>query len=270
MSISKGFARMGHDTLGIGANALQFFARNPRGAKAKTFDEKDMAAFAEMLSDGRIRAIVAHAPYTMNACSADPHLRELAAEMMAGDLQVMEHFPGNFYNFHPGSHVGQGVDVAIEQIAEVLNKVLFPEMQTMVLLETMAGKGTEVGRTFGELQAIIERVELKDKVGVCMDTCHMWDAGYDIVSDADTVLAEFDRIVGMEKLKAIHLNDSLNPRGSHKDRHALLGEGCIGLVGLVNWINHPLLRDLPFLLETPTDDAGHGVEIVKLRGLYVE
>lgn len=270
MSISKGFARMGQDTLGIGANALQFFARNPRGAKARAFDEKDMAAFSAMLGDGGICAIVAHAPYTMNACSADPRLRELAAEMMAGDLQVMEHFPGNFYNFHPGSHVGQGVEAAVEQIAEVLNRVLFPEMQTMVLLETMAGKGTEVGRNFEELQAIIERVELKDKVGVCMDTCHMWDAGYDIVTKPDAVLDEFDRIVGLEKLKAIHLNDSLNPYGSRKDRHALLGEGCIGMEALVNWVNHPLLRDLPFLLETPTDDAGHALEIEKLRGYYVE
>ena len=265
MSIAKGYAHMGQETLSIGANTLQFFARNPRGAKMRAIDENDMASFNEMFGEDKIRCIVAHAPYTMNACSADVHLRELAAEMMAGDLEVMGRIPGNFYNFHPGSHVGQGVEIAVEQIAKTLNEVLRPDMQTIVLLETMAGKGTEVGRSFEELAAIIERVELKDKMGVCMDSCHMWDAGYDIVNDLDGVLADFDRIVGLEKLKVFHLNDSMNARGSHKDRHALIGEGCIGAEAIQRIINHPLLCRLPFLLETPTDTEGHMLEIVALK-----
>lgn len=265
MSIAKGYAHMGKETLSIGAGTLQFFARNPRGAKARALDEADLAAFREMLTADKIRCIVAHAPYTMNACSADEHLRQLAAEMMAEDLQVMEHLPGNFYNFHPGSHVGQGLAIAVEQIAETLNKVLEPQMHTTVLLETMAGKGTEVGRTFEELAAVMEKVELKDKVGVCMDSCHMWDAGYDIADDLDGVLQEFDRIIGLEKLKAFHLNDSLNARGSRKDRHALLGEGYIGMEALCRIINHPKLRNLPFILETPTDTAGHALEIAALK-----
>lgn len=270
MSIAKGYAHMGKETLAIGANTLQFFARNPRGAKARALDEADLAAFREMFAPDKIRCIVAHAPYTMNACSADEHLRELAVEMMKGDLKVMEYLPGNYYNFHPGSHVGQGLEIATEQIAEALNKVLYPEMQTTVLLETMAGKGTEVGRTFEELAAIIEKVELKDKVGVCMDSCHMWDAGYDIVEDMDGVLQEFDRIVGLEKLKAFHLNDSMNPKGSHKDRHALIGEGFIGAEGIHRIINHPQLQKLPFLLETPTDTAGHAIEIATLKSMLRE
>lgn len=268
MSIAKGYAHMGKETLSIGANTLQFFARNPRGAKARALDEGDLASFRELFAPDKIRYIVAHAPYTMNACSADGHLRELAAEMMAGDLKVMEYLPGNFYNFHPGSHVGQGLTVAVEQIAEALNKVLYPQMQTTVLLETMAGKGTEVGRSFEELAAIIEKVELKDKVGVCMDSCHMWDAGYDIADDLEGVLQEFDRIIGLEKLKAFHLNDSLNARGSRKDRHALLGEGCIGMEALCRIINHPKLCHLPFVLETPTDTAGHALEIAALKKVY--
>lgn len=265
MSAAKGYAHMGREALETGANTLQFFARNPRGAKARALDERDLKAFAALFGEGGLRCVVAHAPYTMNACSKDEHLRELAAEMMAGDLKVMEYFPDNFYNFHPGSHVGQGVGTAVMQIADVLNKVLYPEMRTTVLLETMAGKGTEIGRSFAELREIIDRVELKEKVGVCMDSCHMWDAGYDIVENPDGVLKEFDGVIGLERLKAFHLNDSLNERGSHKDRHALLGEGKIGMEALMNIVAHPKLCSLPFILETPTDTAGHVAEIQRVK-----
>lgn len=265
MSAAKGYAHMGREALEAGANTLQFFARNPRGAKARALDERDLKAFAALFGEGGLRCVVAHAPYTMNACSKDEHLRELAAEMMAGDLKVMEYFPDNFYNFHPGSHVGQGVGTAVAQIADVLNKVLYPEMRTTVLLETMAGKGTEIGRSFEELREIIDRVELSEKVGVCMDSCHMWDAGYDIVENPDGVLKEFDSVIGLEKLKAFHLNDSLNERGSHKDRHALLGEGKIGMEALMNIVAHPKLCSLPFILETPTDTAGHAAEIQRVK-----
>lgn len=267
MSVAKGYAHMGKETLSIGANALQFFARNPRGAKARAVDERDMEAFAGLFRTDGLQCAVAHAPYTMNACSDDEHLRGLAVEMMAGDLKVMEYFPGNFYNFHPGSHVGQGVDIAVEQIAEALNKVLYPGMHTTVLLETMAGKGTEVGRSFEELKAIIDRVECRDKIGVCMDSCHVWDAGYDIAGSLDVVLREFDDVIGLERLKAFHLNDSLHEKGSHKDRHALLGEGKIGMEALLAIVRHPALRDLPFLLETPTDTKGHEAEIMKIKEL---
>ncbi|MDE6064890.1 MAG: deoxyribonuclease IV [Lachnospiraceae bacterium] len=267
MSVAKGYAHMGREALETGANTLQFFARNPRGAKARALDERDLKAFAALFGEGGLRCVVAHAPYTMNACSSDGHLRELAAEMMAGDLKVMEYFPGNFYNFHPGSHVGQGADTAVVQIADVLNKVLYPEMRTMVLLETMAGKGTEIGRSFEELREIMNRVELSEKVGVCMDSCHMWDAGYDIVEDLDGVLKEFDSVIGLEKLKAFHLNDSLNDRGSHKDRHALLGEGKIGMEALLAIVSNPALCELPFILETPTDTAGHAAEMQRLKEL---
>lgn len=267
MSAAKGYAHMGREALETGANTLQFFARNPRGAKARALDERDLKAFAALFGEGGLRCVVAHAPYTMNACSKDEHLRELAAEMMAGDLKVMEYFPDNFYNFHPGSHVGQGVGTAVMQIADVLNKVLYPEMRTTVLLETMAGKGTEIGRSFEELREIIDRVELSEKVGVCMDSCHMWDAGYDIVENPDGVLKEFDSVIGLERLKAFHLNDSLNERGSHKDRHALLGEGKIGMEALMNIVAHPKLCSLPFILETPTDTAGHAAEIQRVKEL---
>ncbi|MBD5479117.1 MAG: deoxyribonuclease IV [Lachnospiraceae bacterium] len=267
MSVAKGYAHMGREALEIGANTLQFFARNPRGAKARALDERDLKAFAALFGEGGLRCVVAHAPYTMNACSSDGHLRELAAEMMAGDLKVMEYFPGNFYNFHPGSHVGQGAATAVVQIADVLNKVLYPEMRTMVLLETMAGKGTEIGRSFEELREIMNRVELSEKVGVCMDSCHMWDAGYDIAEDLTGVLKEFDSVIGLEKLKAFHLNDSLNDRGSHKDRHALLGEGKIGMEALLAIVSDPALCELPFILETPTDTAGHAAEMQKLKEL---
>lgn len=267
MSAAKGYAHMGREALETGANTLQFFARNPRGAKARALDERDLKTFAALFGEGGLRCVVAHAPYTMNACSKDEHLRELAAEMMAGDLKVMEYFPDNFYNFHPGSHVGQGVGTAVMQIADVLNKVLYPEMRTTVLLETMAGKGTEIGRSFAELREIIDRVELSEMVGVCMDSCHMWDAGYDIAENPDGVLKEFDSVIGLERLKAFHLNDSLNERGSHKDRHALLGEGKIGMEALMNIVAHPKLCSLPFILETPTDTAGHAAEIQRVKEL---
>lgn len=269
MSIAKGYAHMGKETLSIGANALQFFARNPRGAKARAIDEKDMEVFAGLFRADGLHCVVAHAPYTMNACSNDEHLRGLAVEMMAGDLKIMEYFPGNFYNLHPGSHVGQGVETAVEQIADALNKVLYPEMHTTVLLETMAGKGTEVGRSFEELRKIIDRVEYKDRIGVCMDSCHVWDAGYDIADRLDDVLKEFDGIIGLDRLKAFHLNDSLYERGSHKDRHALLGEGKIGMEALLAMVRHPALKNLPFLLETPTDTKGHEAEIRKIKELAV-
>lgn len=265
MSIAKGYTAMGKETLSIGANTLQFFARNPRGAKARALDEADVTAFAKLFGENGLQTVVAHAPYTMNACSADPHLRQLAAEMMAEDLKVMEYFPGNFYNFHPGSHVGQGLESAVEQIAEALNQVLSSGMHTTVLLETMAGKGTEVGRRFEELRAIMDRVECKEKVGVCMDSCHMWDAGYDIAGNLDGVLEEFDKVIGLDKVKAFHLNDSLNGCGSRKDRHALLGEGYIGMEVLTAIVRHPALCHLPFILETPTDTAGHALEIQKLK-----
>ena len=265
MSVAKGYAHMGREALEIGANTLQFFARNPRGAKARALDERDLRAFAALFGEGGLRCVVAHAPYTMNACSKDGHLRKLAGEMMADDLKVMEYFPDNFYNFHPGSHVGQGVGAAVVQIADVLNEVLYPKMRTMVLLETMAGKGTEIGRSFEELREIIDRVELSEKVGVCMDSCHMWDAGYDIAENLDGVLKEFDSVIGLERLKAFHLNDSLHDRGSHKDRHALLGEGKIGMEALLAIASNPVLCELPFILETPTDTAGHAAEMQKLK-----
>ena len=265
MSVAKGYAHMGREALEIGANTLQFFARNPRGAKARALDERDLRAFAALFGEGGLRCVVAHAPYTMNACSKDGHLRKLAGEMMADDLKVMEYFPDNFYNFHPGSHVGQGVGAAVVQIADVLNEVLYPKMRTMVLLETMAGKGTEIGRSFEELREIIDRVELSEKVGVCMDSCHMWDAGYDIAENLDGVLKEFDSVIGLERLKAFHLNDSLHDRGSHKDRHALLGEGRIGMEALLAIVSNPVLCELPFILETPTDTAGHAAEMQKLK-----
>lgn len=267
MSIAKGYARMGREALEIGANTLQFFARNPRGAKARALDERDLKVFAGLFGENGLCRVVAHAPYTMNACSPDGHLRELAAEMMAGDLKVMEYFPGNFYNFHPGSHVGQGVRTAVVQIADVLNKVLYPEMHTTVLLETMAGKGTEVGRSFEELREIIDRVELAEKVGICMDSCHMWDAGYDIAENLDGVLQEFDKVIGLYRLRAFHLNDSLNEKGSRKDRHALLGEGKMGMKALMDIVAHKELCSLPFILETPTDTAGHAAEIQRVKEL---
>lgn len=268
LSISKGYAAMGRDALKIGANTLQFFSRNPRGTRAKAIDEQDIAAFRQICKENHFGTLLCHAPYILNACSADPELRKLARDTMADDLRRMEYLPGNLYNFHPGSHVKQGAQVGIEFIAEMLNAILKPEQHTTVLLETMAGKGSEVGRSFEELAAILERVELKEKMGICLDTCHIHDGGYNIVNELDQVLGQFDRIIGLERLKAIHLNDSKNPCGSHKDRHEKIGQGCIGLDALVRVINHPRLRRLPFYLETPNELPGYAEEIRLLRSAY--
>ena len=261
---------MGKDAVSINADTFAFFTRNPRGGKAKDINHADVDAFIAFAKEHHFTKLVAHAPYTMNLCAAKDNLRTFAHEMLADDLQRMENTPGNYYNFHPGNHVGQGHEHGIALIAAELNRVLTPAQSTTVLLETMAGKGTEIGRSFEELRAIINRVELQDKLGVCLDTCHIWDGGYDIVHDLDGVLNEFDRIIGLERLKAIHLNDSLNPCGSHKDRHARIGEGCIGLDALVSVINHPQLRNLPFILETPNELAGYAQEIALLKNNVLE
>ena len=268
LSTTKGFKNMGKEALSIGANTFQFFTRNPRGGKAKDIDEKDVAGLLEIMEENNFAKILAHAPYTLNGCSADENTRKFAIEMMADDLVRMEYLPNNLYNFHPGSHVKQGVDVGIDFIVEMLNTVLKPEQTTTVLLETMAGKGTEIGRSFEEIAQIIEKVELKDHLGVCLDTCHVYDAGYDIVNDLDNVLDEFDRIIGLDRLKAIHLNDSKNPFKSHKDRHEKIGEGSLGLEGISRIINHPKLRHLPFFLETPNELDGYKNEIELLREQY--
>ncbi len=265
LSSSKGFLAMGHEASRLDADTFAFFTRNPRGGRAKELDLADVEAFLRYKEEHSIVTLVAHAPYTMNACAAKENLRRFAHEAMTDDIQRLEHLPGNLYNFHPGSHVGQGAEKGIEHIAQQLNDVLTPDQQTTVLLETMAGKGTEVGRTFKELRAIIDRVERDDKLGVCLDTCHVWDGGYDIRDHLDEVLAEFDRIIGLTRLKAIHLNDSQNGLGSHKDRHARIGEGEIGLDALVRVVRHPALQGLPFILETPNDAAGYAREIAMLR-----
>ncbi|MDR3268596.1 MAG: deoxyribonuclease IV [Tannerella sp.] len=268
LSSSNGFLAMGREAVRIGANTFQFFTRNPRGGSAKAIDEKDVAAFLAFAETNGLSSLVAHAPYTLNACSADAGLRQFASNMMADDLRRMEYIPGNFYNFHPGSHVKQGVETGIRLIAEMLNGILKPEQRTIVLLETMAGKGSEIGRTFEELRAIIDRVEQDQLLGVCLDTCHISDAGYDIIHHPDDVLEQFDRIIGLERLRAVHLNDSMNVPDSHKDRHAKIGEGKIGLDALVRVINHPALRDLPFNLETPNEIDGYAAEIKLLKSLY--
>lgn len=265
LSASAGYMHMLEETLSIGANTFQFFTRNPRGGKAKDIDENDVKLFLQRWKELGFGKILAHAPYTLNMCSADERTRQFAKETFADDMQRMEHVPGNLYNFHPGSHVGQGAEKGIEMIADTLNEVLFEDMTTTVLLETMAGKGSEVGRTFEELRQIIDKVELKDKMGVCLDTCHVFDGGYDIVNDLDGVLEEFDKIIGIDRLKAIHLNDSKNPFESHKDRHEKLGEGNIGLEALLNVVNHEKLRGLPFLLETPNELDGYKKEIQIVR-----
>ena len=265
LSSSKGFAAMGKTALSIGANTFQFFTRNPRGGKAKELDPDDAAELAEMQRQGVISKVVAHAPYTINPCSAEARTREFALQTMEDDLRRLEYLPGNYYNFHPGSHVGQGVDKGIERITETLNRVMFPEQQTTVLLETMAGKGSEVGGRFEELRRIIDGVTLTEKLGVCLDTCHVHDAGYEIVNDLDGVLAEFDRVVGLGRLKALHINDSLNPRGAAKDRHAVIGGGHIGLESMVRIVTHPALRGLPMVLETPNELDGYAAEIALLR-----
>ena len=267
-SSSKGYLAMGKQMLANGGNTFAFFTRNPRGGKAKEINPQDVQAFLQLEQENHFGKLVAHAPYVMNCCAAKENLREFAKETFADDLKRMEFTPGNYYNFHPGSHVGQGIEVGIQKIAEVLNTVLTKEQTTTVLLETMSGKGSEVGSRFEELRAIMDLVEKKDKLGVCLDTCHVWDGGYDIVNDLDGVLNEFDRIIGLERLKAIHLNDSMNGLGSHKDRHAKIGEGQIGLDALVRVIRHPALEGRPFILETPNDDEGWTHEIALLRAEY--
>ncbi|MDD6278281.1 MAG: deoxyribonuclease IV [Oscillospiraceae bacterium] len=270
LSASKGYKAMGEQALAIGANTFAFFTRNPRGGSAKAVDPDDAAALCGIVSEHSFGKLVAHAPYTMNACAADENIRRFAREAMADDLRRMEFTPGNYYNFHPGSHVKQGTEIGIELIADQLNTVLRPEQTTIVLLETMAGKGSEMGRCFEELKEIIDRTELSDKLGVCLDTCHVWDGGYDIVNDLDGVLGEFDRIIGLDRLKAVHLNDSMNPLGAHKDRHAKIGEGHIGADALIRVINHPVLKKLPFILETPNDIDGYAREIAFLRENFSE
>lgn len=270
LSSSKGFKNMGEEALKINANTFQFFTRNPRGSKAKEIDEDDIKSLINIMNENNFSKILAHAPYTLNACSADEKVREFAFITMEDDLKRMEYLPNNLYNFHPGSHVGQGSEKGIELIADMLNSLLKEEQTTTVLLETMAGKGTEVGRNFEEIQSIIERVNLSHKVGVCLDTCHVYDAGYDIVNDIDGVINEFDKIIGINKLKAIHLNDSKNPFESHKDRHEKIGEGYIGIEAITRIINHPKLKHLPFFLETPNELSGYAKEIEILRNNYIK
>jgi deoxyribonuclease IV len=268
LSASDGYLSMGKAAVSINANVFQFFTRNPRGGAAKAIDETDIAAYTALAEEYEISPLLAHAPYTLNACAEKEQLRQFARETMADDIRRMEYLPGNMYNFHPGSHVGQGMDVGIDLIASLLNEVLYPEQTTLVLLETMAGKGSEVGSKFEELKAIIDKVKLSDKLGVCLDTCHVYDAGYDIAGDLDGVLAEFDRVIGLERLHAIHLNDSKNPFSSHKDRHEKIGNGSLGIEVLKTIVNHPRLKHLPFYLETPNELDGYAKEIALLRGLY--
>ena len=268
MSVAKGFEKMGLTAIKIGANTLQFFTRNPRGSKAKELDQKDIAAFRLLMNEHHFGKILAHAPYTLNPASSNGHTREFALETLRDDLIRMESLPGNYYNFHPGSHVGSGVQTGIDLISDALNQILFPNQSTIVLLETMAGKGSEIGGSFQELRRIIDGVELQEKLGICLDTCHVSDGGYDIAGRLDQVLEKFDHVIGLSRLKAVHLNDSLNPLGSHKDRHANIGKGTLGLEAFERMINHPVLRDLPFYLETPNDDDGHGEEISLLKSLY--
>ena len=267
LSSSKGFFHMGKEAVGIGANTFQFFTRNPRGSKAKEIDEKDVEKYHAFAKEHDISQILAHAPYTLNPCSKDSHTREFALMTMEDDLKRMEYVPGNCYNFHPGSHVGQGAEEGIKMIAETLNQILKKEQHTTVILETMSGKGTEVGRSFEELRAILDRVELKNHMGVCLDTCHVYDAGYDIVNNLDRVLDEFDSIIGLERLKAIHMNDSKNPFASHKDRHEKIGEGSLGIKTFEAIVNHPKLKGIPIYLETPNELDGYAREIKTLREL---
>ena len=265
LASSKGYAAMGKMALELGANTFAFFTRNPRGGSAKEIKPQDAQKLRNLMQEHQFGTLVAHAPYTMNVCSAKEDVRQFAKDMLKDDMKRMEFTPNNYYNFHPGSHVGQGTEVAIPMIAEALNEALTPEINTTVLLETMAGKGSEVGRSFEELRAIIDLVELNDKIGVCFDTCHVWDAGYDIVNNLDGVLEEFDRVIGIDRLKAIHFNDSLNDCGAHKDRHAKIGEGKIGAEAMKRIVQHPLLQGKPFILETPNDDEGYAREIAMIR-----
>lgn len=265
LSSSKGYESMVKDALSIDANTFQFFTRNPRGGNAKAINEKDVERFLTTAKEKNITPLLAHAPYTLNACSADPKLRDFAKRTMTDDLVRMEYTPGNMYNFHPGCHVKQGVNTGIEYIAQMLNEILSPDQTTTVLLETMAGKGSEIGGCFEELKQILDLADLSDHMGVCLDTCHVWDGGYDIVNHLDDVLSEFDRIIGIKRLKAIHLNDSQNPLGARKDRHAKLGEGYIGIDTFKRIVTHPILGKLPFYLETPNDLDGYAREIHMMR-----
>ena len=268
ISASKGYEAMGKQALKLGANTFAFFTRNPRGGKAKEIDPADVEKFLALKEAHSFGKLFAHAPYTLNACAAKEEIRRFAKEVMADDLLRMEATPGNYYNFHPGSHVGQGSEIGIDLTAGLLNEVLKPEQTTVVLLETMSGKGSEIGRNFEELRAILDRVKLKEKMGVCLDTCHVWDGGYDIVHELESVLDSFDAVIGLEHLKAIHMNDSMNPFDSHKDRHEKIGEGQIGLPAMERIINHPKLQGLPVILETPNDDAGWAKEIALLKSLH--
>lgn len=268
LSISKGYLHMGQEAVSIGANTFQFFTRNPRGGKARPFDEEDMKNLITFMEDRSFGKVLGHGPYIYNVCAAKPELREFGKTAMREDLERMEYMPGHLYNFHPGSHVKQGVDVGIEYIGEALNEILFPGMKTTVLLEAMAGKGTEIGRTFEELARIIDKVKLKEYIGVCIDTCHIHEGGYDIIDNLDGVLDEFDRLIGLDRVHAIHLNDSKNPRGAHKDRHEKIGEGHIGIDAISRIITHPKLHHLPFYLETPNELDGYAKEIQMLRQIY--
>lgn len=265
LSSAKGYEAMGKTAARMRANTFAFFTRNPRGRKAKEIQVQDVEKYKEIAKEHRFGKIVAHAPYTLNACAAREDLREFAVEIMTDDLQRMEYLPGNYYNFHPGNHVGQGAEAGIRKIAQVLNQVLKPDWNTTVLLETMSGKGTEIGRNFEELREIMDQVKYREKIGICLDTCHIWDGGYDIVHDLEGVVQEFDSVIGLEHLKAIHLNDSKNPLGSHKDRHEKIGKGEIGLEALSAVTRHPALKHLPFILETPNDENGWAEEIRILR-----
>ncbi len=267
LSASKGFLNMGETAIELGGNTFQFFTRNPRGGSAKDIDPEDAKALLSLMQENGFAKILAHAPYTLNACAKVPSIREFAYNTMLDDLKRMEYVPNNMYNFHPGSHVGQGIETGIELISDLLNSILWEDQTTTVLLETMAGKGSEVGSRFEELREIIDRVELKNKMGVCLDTCHVNDAGYDIVNDLDGVLTEFDKIIGLERLRALHLNDSKNPLGAHKDRHEKIGEGYIGKEAFGRIVNHPVLKDLPMFLETPNELPGYAEEIKLLKSL---
>lgn len=268
LTISKGYLHMAKTACSIGANTFQYFTRNPRGGSVRAFNSEDAASMQRLLDENSFAPILAHAPYTLNPCAAAENTLDFAHRALKEDIQRLEFFPGSFYNLHPGSHVGQGIDAGVEKIAASLNEAMFPSMRTTVLLETMAGKGSEIGGRFEELRAIIDRIECSDHIGVCFDTCHVFDAGYDIVNDLDGVLDEFDRIVGLDRIRAIHINDSKNPIGSHKDRHEKIGQGTIGLDAFARIINHSALRHLPFHLETPNDLEGYQKEIELLRSLY--
>lgn len=270
LSSSKGYAAMGRAAIKLGGNTFAFFTRNPRGGKAKEIDPSDVEKFLKEAEENKLGKLVAHAPYTMNLCAAKEDIRNYSREMLADDMKRMEYTPGNYYNFHPGSHVGQGVEAGIDMIADALNSVLTKDQTTTVLLETMAGKGSEVGRTFEEIRAIIDKVELNEKLGVCLDTCHVWDGGYDIVNNLDGVLEEFDKVIGLDRLKAVHFNDSMNECGAHKDRHEKIGKGKIGLEAMKRVALHPVLMGKPFILETPNDDAGYAEEIALFKSWMEE